>query len=175
MRFVIDTNVPVVANRRSEQASTACVWICVRCLWQITLNGKVVLDDGWRLIGEYIRNLRSDGQPGVGDAFLKWVLTNWKNPNRCELVTISPTQRDNDFREFPKDPALKRFDPSDRKFVATALGHPKRPPILQAIDWKWWHLKNALRSNGVRVRFLCKVDIQRIAGKKARGISANAA
>jgi hypothetical protein len=86
---------------------------------------KLVLDDMWRIIGEYMQNLRRSGEPGVGDAFLRWVLTNKDNPQRCDLVTITPVE--NDFREFPADAALSDFDPSDRKFIAVALAHPQKP------------------------------------------------
>jgi len=163
MTAVVDTNVAVVANRRSQQASPDCVITCVERLRQI-MSGwvKLVLDDMWRIIGEYMRNLRSSGEPGVGDAFLRWVLTNKDNPERCELVTITPVDTENDFREFPSDPALSDFDPSDRKFIAVALAHPQKPPVLQAVDSKWWGFRDVLQRNGVAVEFICADDIQRI-------------
>ncbi len=72
MMVVVDTNVAVVANGHSEQASQDCVRNCAERLYQITSGSKkLVLDDQWRIIGEYRDNLRSSGQPGVGDAFLK--------------------------------------------------------------------------------------------------------
>src|SRR5262249_4906186 len=122
-----------------------------------------VLDDQWRIIREYRSNLRSEGQPGIGDALLKWVLTNWKNPKRCQLVTITQVgDNETDFLEFPSEPALQGFDPSDRKFVAVALAHAQRPPILQAVDSKWWDMKEALERNNVKVEFLCPYDMQRL-------------
>jgi len=161
MTSVVDTNVAVVANGRSEQASHDCVITCNERLGQI-MSGevKLVLDDMWRIIGEYMQNLRSIGEPGVGDAFLRWVLTNKDNPQRRELVTITPVE--SDFREFPDDPALNDFDPSDRKFIAVALAHPHKPPVLQAVDSKWWGFRNALQRNNVVVEFICADDIQRI-------------
>src|SRR5262245_23756357 len=125
MVVVVDTNVAVVANGRSVQASAGCVYMCVQRLQKITRGtDKLVLDSQWRIIREYQNHeyqnhLRSEGQPGVGDAFLKWVLTNWRNPKRCQLVTITQVgTSETDFREFPSAPALQDFDPSDRKFVA---------------------------------------------------------
>ena len=95
MTSVVDTNVAVVAKGRSGQASLGCVITCNERLGQI-MSGevKLVLDDMWRIIGEYMQNLRSSGEPGVGDAFLRWVLTNKDNPQRCELVTITPVESD---------------------------------------------------------------------------------
>ena len=164
MTVVVDTNVAVVANGRSEQASRDCVITCIERIQQITSGvEKLALDNGWQIIREYLRNLHSSGQPGVGDAFLKWVLTNWLNPERCDLVTITPIDNlENEFREFPTDPALNDFDPSDRKFIAVARAHSENPPILQAVDSKWWGFKDALHRNGVTVEFICEDDIQRL-------------
>jgi hypothetical protein len=111
-------------------------------------------------MNEYRANLRRTGQPGVADQFLAWVLTNYRNPNRCELVRISPCgPGDSDFAEFPKDDRLQDFDPSDKKFVAVSLAHSNKPPILQAVDKKWWYYRSALCENGVAVEFLCEKDI----------------
>ena len=156
---VVDTNVAVVANGRSDQASTKCIGICIKRLKNIT-NGyeKLVLDDKWQIIKEYLQNLRSSGQPGVGDAFLKWVLNNHQNNQRCELTNISPLGLD----EFPKKPDLAQFDPSDKKFVAVSLSHHARPPILQAVDSKWWLFRDALNHNGIMVEFICEEDIKRL-------------
>jgi len=161
MIVVVDTNVAVVANGKSEQASLGCVEQCVRRLRKITTDkDRLALDDQWRIISEYKNNLRSQGQPGIGDSFLKWVLTNLANRKRCELVKITPIGGSEDeFLEFPRDPDLENFDRSDRKFVAVTLAHRKRPPVLQAVDSDWWNARQALERNGVRMVFLCPNDI----------------
>ncbi len=160
---VIDTNVPVVANGKSQQASPECVINCVRRLNEVKQKGKLILDDKWLILREYMNNLRSSGEPDVGDAFLKWVLTNYTNPQRCEMVRITPKNSDQtDFVEFPSDPALAGFDKDDRKFIAVALAHPDRPPILQAVDVQWWQMRDALNQAGVRIEFLCQSDILKI-------------
>jgi len=100
--------------------------------------------------------LRSEGQPGVGDAFLKWVLTNVTNPRYCETVHISPRDADGEgYMEYPDTEELAAFDSSDRKFVAVALAHPARPPILNAVDTDWWRFREALERHGVQIDFLC--------------------
>ncbi len=163
---VVDTNVAVVANQDAPQASPACVLACVQRLHQImTDHEKLVIDNHWLIIAEYRANLRSSGQPGVGDAFLKWVLTNWANVDRCDTVTITPDGANSSFLEFPNDAGLLSFDLSDRKFVTVALAHPQRPPILQAVDSKWWRFQDDLHRNGVTVDFLCKADIRRLASE----------
>ena len=70
--------------------------------------------------------------------------------------------KENEFEEFPDDPALDEFDPDDRKFIAVALAHPEKPPILQAVDSQWWDFRNAFRRHGVTIEFICEDDIQRL-------------
>ncbi|MDE0044218.1 MAG: hypothetical protein OXT74_19430 [Candidatus Poribacteria bacterium] len=164
MTVIVDTNVAVVANGKSAQASGDCRTSCINRLLEITGGDvKLALDDQRRIIEEYRGNLSPIGQPGVGDAFLKWVETNWTNQDRCERVSISAIEgSDTEFEEFPDDPELKRFDPDDRKFVAVARKHPEKPPILQAVDSQWLDFQEALSRNGVTVEFICKDDIHRL-------------
>ena len=164
MAVIVDTNVAVVANGQSSQASPNCVDTCINRLEGIIRGEeKLVLDDMWAILGEYIRNLRSSGEPGAGDRFLLWLLRN--KDTQCDLVSITPVNgSDNAFEEFPDDPALNDFDPADRKFIAVAYAHPEKPPILQAVDSKWLDFRNAFRRNGVTVAFICEDDIQRLHG-----------
>ena len=123
----------------------------------------MVLDDRWIILREYMRNLRSNGEPDVGDRFLGWILAN--RDKRCDLVSITPVAgSENEFEEFPDDPALNDFDPDDRKFIAVAVAHPENPPILQAVDSQWWDFRNLFRRNGVTIEFICEDDIQRLRG-----------
>ena len=56
MTVVVDTNVVVVANGKSQQASASCVTTCIERLQQIIVGEmKLVLDDNWRILGEYIQ------------------------------------------------------------------------------------------------------------------------
>ena len=166
MMVIVDTNVAVVANGESAQASEECEETCINRLEQI-MHGemKLILDADWIILDEYSRNLNSNGKPCTGDRFLAWSLRNRTNPEQCELVSITPVANlENEFEEFPKDPELENFDPADRKFVAVALAHPEKPPILEAVDKQWWQLRGAFRRNGVTVEFICEDDIQRSRG-----------
>jgi hypothetical protein len=158
MWFIVDTNVALVANRSAPHASPGCVLSCVERIRDIQDHHTLVIDDGWHILSEYIHLLRQEGQPGVGDEFLKWALTHRSDSARCEQVHITPRQdrRDDcEFEEFPADEALARFDRSDRKFVAVAVAHPHRPPILNAVDTDWWHHRDILSGHGVEVEFVC--------------------
>ena len=162
MAVIVDTNVAVVANGQSPQASSSCVDTCINRLEGIVRGEeKLVLDNGWIILGEYLRNLRSTGEPGAGDSFLRWILMN--KDDRCDLIHITPVAgSENEFEEFPDDPALADFDPDDRKFIAVAVAHSEKPPILQAVDSQWWDFHNAFRQHGVTVEFICEADIQRL-------------
>ena len=159
---VVDTNVAVVANRDSPQASPNCENACINRLARIIRGeDKLVLDDNWKIIGEYTQNLRSTGEPGAGDRFLLWVLRN--QSGQCDLVPITPINNsETEFQEFPTDPALNGFDRDDRKFIAVVRAHSASPPILQAVDSQWWGFRHALHQNGVTVEFICQADIQKL-------------
>ena len=162
MAVIVDTNVAVVANGQSPQASPNCVETCINRVERIIRGEeKLVLDNRWIILGEYIRNLRSSGEPGAGDRFLLWLLRS--KDTQCDLVSITPIDGSgNAFEEFPDDPALDGFDPADRKFIAVACAHAGSPPILQAVDSKWLNFYDAFHQNGVTVELICKEDIQRL-------------
>lgn len=164
MTIIVDTNVALVANRKSEQASEVCEQACIDRILEITSGEvKLALDDERRIIEEYRNKLNPDGQPGVGDEFLKWVEINWTNEERCDRVSITLIEAsETKFKEFPDDPALQNFDPDDRKFVAVACAHSERPPILQAVDSAWWDFREAFSRHGVKVKFICRDDIHRL-------------
>jgi hypothetical protein len=150
---VVDTNVLITANG-GEDYQLRCVDRCVDFIEEAK-TVIIVLDNGWLILTEYQNNVNESGQPGLGDAFLKWLLQNMWNPERCEQVHITPIG-DNSFAEFPTDPDLAHFDRSDRKFVAVALTSVNDPEIVNAVDSDWANDELALRRNGVRLRFLCK-------------------
>ncbi len=157
---VVDTNVPVAANGKSS-AGVACAAACARELNAVMRSGHVVIDDGnpSAVLKEYRANLSPAGQPGVGDQFLLWLLLNQYNPSRCSRITITPTE-DGSYAEFPDHGGLRKFDPSDRKFVAIASAHPDKPCILQANDSKWWGFREIFPECGMNVTFLCPAEIE---------------
>ncbi|MEW6405503.1 MAG: hypothetical protein AB1649_27235 [Chloroflexota bacterium] len=154
--YVVDTNVPIVANGQADHADIDCVLNSISMLKKLRKQGRILLDDHLRMLDEYARHLSRSGQPGPGDAFLKWVWENQANPLHCRTVAITPKKGDpEDFEEFPNDPCLSSFDRSDRKFVAVAMASQDNPEIVNATDTDWWDHKVALERHGLRVRFLC--------------------
>ncbi len=166
---VIDSNLLIVSNARDvNQATPECIGRCVKFLENVRSAGRIVIDDAFIILNEYMRKVSPSGQPGVGDAFLKWVLTNQANVSRCSLVGITPHPI-RGFAEFPEDPDLAKFDRSDRKFVAVALAHPDRPPIANAVDSDWVDAHIALARNGVRVQQICDLIPSGRERKKSSG------
>ena len=154
MYQIVDTNVLLVASNKAPQASLTCVLACDKYLQDLMRTGILVIDNQCLIIKEYMNKNSQSGQPDAGDAFLKWVLINQANPNRCEKVFITQIV-ENDFAEFPRSPNLEKFDSSDRKFVAVALTHPAKPAIANAVDSDWRNYEIALANHGVSLNFLC--------------------
>lgn len=155
---VIDTNVLLVASRRHDGASPQCVLACADRLQRVQRSEQVVIDDGFRILGEYQNKLDPNKGKGVGEAFLKWLLQNQANPSRVRRVALTERAAD-DYTEFPDQALAAGFDPPDRKFVAVAHAHPDKPPVLQATDSKWLRWHERLQEHGIRVEFLCPQDI----------------
>ena len=161
MKAVIDTNVLLVANGQHPDVSPGCVLTCVQHLQAMQAEGVTVIDDGHRILDEYLHKTQVNRPKGVGDLFLKWLLRQTANPERVEQVRLTETRADNGeltFAEFPDAALQPRFDPSDRKFAAVAHAHPEHPPIWEAADCKWLDWWPALKASGVTVEFLCPED-----------------
>lgn len=154
--MIVDTNVGIVANGNTPQASPACVLTCVQRLRAIVGGDRVVLDGAHLILDEYLKQ-RPHGSPrGTGDAFFVWVNDNQANEEHCLVAPV--TVLDNDprgFEEFPDDPELAKFDSDDRKFIAAAIGSGIAPPILEASDTKWWAFRERFAMYGVVVDFVC--------------------
>lgn len=157
MRTVIDTNVLLVANQQHNDVSPKCIAECVLRLQAIQNTGVIVIDDGFRILGEYQHKTSLNPPKGVGDVFLKWLLRQAGNPARVEQVSLTETA-ENYFAEFPDATLESLFDAPDRKFAAVAYAHPDKPPILQAADCKWLEWWQILQVKAVRVEFLCPED-----------------
>lgn len=161
-RCVVDTNVLKTANRATADFDDvgidmlACIQGCVEAIQAMRRESvTVVVDEGGEILAEYRKQLSGSGQPGIGDAFFKWVYDHY---HLLELVPI--TKVGDSYKEFPSHQDLACFDPPDRKFVAVANTPPATATILQATDSKWLGWKDALQEEGIEVCFLCLDYIQ---------------
>ena len=156
-RWVIDTNVPVVANGRHDgdkSLAPECRDAAVRFLMKVLNNKKqrVVLNAEGEVQAEYRKKLNPSGQPGVGDRFYQAVLSDWM---RCERVRL-PKHPDGEYADLPQAVIDAGFDPDDRKFAA--LAKRERIPVVNAVDSDWLNARDMLAKNGIRVKFLCGCD-----------------
>ena len=163
-KCVVDTNVPIVANMSVNPSSIPpelnnCVLSCIEAIEHVIKKGGLIIDSGDEIFSEYRHKLLLKGQPGVGDAFLKWVHDNRWIPQKVDQVAI--TKNGDSYDEFPIHDKLASFHRPDRKFVAVANAHSAKPPILQATDSKWWGWKDALAEVGITVQFMCPQYVEK--------------
>jgi len=165
MKVVIDTNVLLVADKQHGDITDTCLSNCVTKLLELQVRGHVVIDDGYRIIGEYQNKLDANHGKNMGAAFLKWLLQNQANPRHVERIRITETSA-NHFEEFPSPELELEFDPPDCKFIAVANAHPQKPTIWQAADSKWLNWWPMLQVYGIQVEFLCSEDVVRFYREK---------
>ena len=103
---VVDTNVPKIANL-AVQSNTVpgvpdkCILSCIEAVEQVMQKKALIIDAGNDIFDEYRQQLSLGGQPGIGDAFVKWVHDNrWSLPD-SQRVKI--TKNGESYNEFPVD------------------------------------------------------------------------
>nr|PZN27466.1 MAG: hypothetical protein DIU78_04995 [Pseudomonadota bacterium] len=102
LRCVVDTNVITTANANDGDVPASCVLASAAALQAVMAKGHVFLDDGFRILQEYIANANARGEPGPGDAFLKWLLTHEWDAARVTHVPITEVEGDaTSFVELP--------------------------------------------------------------------------
>jgi hypothetical protein len=149
---VVDSNILIAANGKSDQADDACVESCIDLLLDVRTRTRLALDADGEILAEYANKSSPTGRPGVGDEFLRWAIDNqYIHCHRTQLTRNEIRE----FHEFPDDDALSRFDRSDRKFVATALACTPPATIHNAVDSDWSQFAAPLASAGIKVTELC--------------------
>lgn len=159
IRCVIDTNVPVTANGRSDPGDTRmpsveCRIAAVTFLQNVSNRGRVLLDLAGSIQDEYRRHLNPRGQPGVDDRFYQVVLHS--TPHLVERLDL-PQRADGEYQHVPQSLIDAGFDPSDRKFVAMA--RREGVPIINATDSDWVNDAATLAAEAIEVRHLCGNDV----------------
>ncbi len=155
-KFVVDTNVPIVANARDGAYDLDCILATIDRLRRIREGETVVLDFAGNIIAEYKKYLSPAGQPGVGDSFYQHILRNIGNEARVALVALE-VDGNGDYKSFPSDHRLKKFDQSDRKFAVAAIS--VGAVVVNAVDSDWLEYRDALKDNGIVIEFVCGEDI----------------
>jgi hypothetical protein len=156
---VVDTNVLLIAEGLSIY-TLGCKASCGKVLEDIRLTKTVVLDSDREILTEYGKKLsEKKGQLGAGFAFWKWLVNTRLSHDRCEMVRLTKSL-EKGYEEFPDHDGLKDFDHDDRKFVAVASKHPKRPNIIQGGDSKWWGWRESLNECGIQLHLPCEAELK---------------
>lgn len=151
-RFVVDTNVLAVANGFADHLPDSARIECERFLLDLYRSGIVHIDSLNLIFDEYFRYASRAGQPGVADAFAKYLWDQQSNPSCCLKIEITPIDGDVlRFRETDGLPFVDTMDPADRKFVAVAFNSPTpKPAICDASDnYDWDNIAADLKSVGI--------------------------
>lgn len=150
-RYVVDTNVGIIAHEKSPYIDPQCISTCVTIMEKIIPHNVVVVDDKYLILGEYYNVIRRlKGAPGIFHTFFKYVNTYMYHGGRVRQALISPTRDEGrGFEELPEN----KLDPSDRKFLAVAV--VAKAEILNATDSDWSEQEALTRDLGVRVKQLC--------------------
>ena len=150
VKYVIDTNVPIVANGLGGNVSINCRLASVELLQLAISKGNILLDSDGVIQREYHRNLNPRGQPGVGNRFYLEILNS--NPNRVTRVDLA-LRADGQYVDLPQPIIDANFDPSDRVFAA--LAHKMKAKVYNAVDTDWLENREVIESNGIKIEFIC--------------------
>ncbi len=166
---VVDTNVILAAKGMSKQAWPECVILCQERL-DLIIEGpeKVVIDDNWIILNEYntyLEDNNSTTDNRAGGHFLEWFIRNYKNPEQCVQVHITPSSTgEKGFEELPD--VFSDFDSDDQKFIAVAVVyenvHQQKATLLQSVDSQWYPLRSLFVENGLIVEFICEENIRHL-------------
>ncbi|MBL0264919.1 MAG: hypothetical protein IPQ05_13895 [Leptospiraceae bacterium] len=94
------------------------------------------------------------------------------NSSFIKRVSITPTNLEKtEFKEFPDDPDLAKFEPDDKKFIAVACQFQKenlgiKSPVVEAADTDFLHYKDVLKKHVVEIEFICPDMIQEFKRRK---------
>lgn len=149
-KFVIETNVAISANGKNTHASIACQMACIELLTNCK-KLHIAIDKSGLIMDEYAKHLSYAGQPGVGDVFFKYLHDNQYDPKK-KIHSVAITLSDDTYRGFDELP-LNSLDPSDRKFLATAVVAQAR--IINATDSDWAEQGELLESLHIELKQLC--------------------
>ena len=130
-RYIIDTNVPIVANGRDDgerPVRLACREASIEFLLKVVARGCVLLDALGEIQDEYRPYLNPSGQPGTGDRFYQLIIQRY---DRTERIEISK-RADGEFTDLADEIIDSAFDRSDRKFAA--LSCKVGAPVTNATD-----------------------------------------
>lgn len=149
--FVIDCNIWVMLDKPISALSRDeidCVEFCRD--WMdgfIAGESCLVVDNQYLILKEYRQNVKNQQQSLAGQ-----YLGQLERQPRNRIVEVNITMVDG-CALVPNH--LMINDRSDRKYIAVALEHSAKPPIVNATDSDWEIHREMLAAGGIEVRELC--------------------
>lgn len=148
---IVETNVAIAANGKSDHASLSCQLTCIEFLSELVAGKElIVVDDLGLIMDEYSRYLNYSGQPDVGDEFFKYLNDHqYYEEKVCRVTITENTNAATGFDELP----VNTMDPSDRKFLAAA--YISGAEVVNALDNDWHEKRSEIEKMRVKVMQLC--------------------
>ena len=148
--YIIDTNVFMGANGMASQLNESDVDKCRLFVCSLFENTAVSVDLQGEIFKEYFAHMNRSGQPGIGDAFVKYLWDRQYDKNVCELVSITKTNA-GVYANILERPGLLQFDQSDLKFIAVYFESKNNVVICNACDSDWGNNKALLKKYNINV------------------------
>jgi hypothetical protein len=148
--YIIDTNILVAANEDARHLNLSDTIKCQKFTASLFSGAVVSIDDKQEIFREYFKYASRSGQPGIGDAFAKYLWDHQFDNSKCEIVKT-------EFHEhcvysiLADKEDLLSFDRSDLKFIAVYFGSRNSPIICNACDGDWKEKKALLDKYNVKI------------------------
>ena len=154
MANIIDVNILVTANGKGEISTSKEQLKCVRFL-EKAQQELLLLDDEYEIYKEYQKYNSYKGQPGLGDAFFKYVHENQAVINRIKKVGCGSFS-DEGYDIVPTE--LKGFDRSDHKYLACGIAVGCKVGIFNATDSDWadWKVRIEQKFRKIKITNLLR-------------------
>lgn len=152
-KYVIDTNVAIVANGDSERVTIDCRLAAVQLLQDAVDKGMIFVDSAGAIQDEYRRHLNPRGEPGIGDRFYLEVINS--DPKRVARIDVEKDV-DGHYIDLPPDIVESTFDHGDRVFAAVAK--KSKAKVYNSVDTDWVEHQALIESCGIPIVFLCGAD-----------------
>ena len=86
--FIIDTNIFIAANGMADHLTEQEMNKCKLFIGSLFDSSIVSLDLQGEIFQEYFNYMNRSGQPGISDAFAKYLWDRQYNKHHCEIVNI---------------------------------------------------------------------------------------
>jgi hypothetical protein len=155
--YIVDTNIFIAANGKADQLAENDANKCRLFVGSLFSDTTISLDLQGEIFNEYFNHMNWSGQPGIGDAFVKYLWDRQYNKTICEKVDIKK-DKNGIYKQLRDKKDLLLFDPNDHKFIAVYLGSKNSAVICNACDSDWENNKLLLSKYQINVYEILQRD-----------------